>query len=144
MTLDPVRTLCRSFPAVTEDIKWDGDLVFSVGAKMFAVVMLDPPHRLSFKCDPEQWAELVEREGIIPAPYLARAKWVSIESLHDGPDWREVAGWLRRSYDLVRAGLPKRLQAELKGAPERTSAKPASPTRSRPEVRAKVARPRRR
>ena len=113
MTLERVRARCRSFPGVTEDIKWDGDLVFSVGGKMFTVVMLDPPHRLSFKCDPEQFAELVERDGIIPAPYLARAKWVSIEQPAEAPDWREVTEWLGHAYDLVRAGLPRKVRLEL-------------------------------
>ena len=113
MNIEHVRMHCRSFPGVTEDIKWDDDLVFSIGGKMFTVVMLEPPHRLSFKCDPDQFADLLEREGIIPAPYLARAKWVSVESLRDGPDWHEVQAWLGHAYDLVRAGLPKRVQAGL-------------------------------
>ena len=113
MTVESIRRWCLALPAVTEDVKWDDDLVFSVGGKMFCVAMLEPPHRLSFKCDAEQFVELVEREGIIPAPYLARAKWVSVESLRDGPDWREVKAWLLHAYDLVRAGLSKRVQMEL-------------------------------
>jgi predicted DNA-binding protein (MmcQ/YjbR family) len=108
---------------VTEDIKWDDDLVFSVGGKMFVVAMLEPPHRVSFKCDDETFAELVERDGIIPAPYLARAKWVSIESLGHGMDWRELEGRLRRSYALVKASLPKRAQAAIDAAPATVSAR---------------------
>ena len=54
----------------------EADLVFSVGGKMFTVVCLDPPHTVAFKCTPDTFAELVERDGIIPAPYLARAMWV--------------------------------------------------------------------
>jgi len=113
VTLDTIRAHCRSLPGVTEDIKWGNDLVFSIGGKMFTVAMLDPPHRLSFKCDDEQFGELIEREGIIPAPYMARAKWVSIEALRDGPDWREVQPWLTHAYDLVRAKLTKKVQSGL-------------------------------
>jgi predicted DNA-binding protein (MmcQ/YjbR family) len=119
MTLDTIRRLCLSLPGVTEDIKWEDDLVFSVGGKMFVVAMLEPPHRVSFKCDDETFAELVERDNVIPAPYLARAKWVSIESLGTGMDWRELEGRVRRSYELVKAGLPKRVQAELGRSPSR-------------------------
>jgi len=69
MTIESTRRWCLALPGVTEDIKWDDDLVFSVGGKMFCVAMLEPPHRVSFKCDEETFAELIEREGIIPAPY---------------------------------------------------------------------------
>ena len=84
---------------------------------MFVVLMLNPPHRLSFKVDDEEYAELIEREGVIPAPYLARAKWVSLEAL-DGPmEWRELEGRLRRSsYNLVKASLTKKAQAAVDAA----------------------------
>ncbi len=119
MTVESIRRWCLALPGVTEDIKWDDDLVFSVGGKMFCVAMLDPPHRLSFKCEAETFAELIEREGIIPAPYLARAKWVSLETL-DGPmEWRELEGRLRRSYDLVKASLTRKAQAAVDAAPAR-------------------------
>jgi predicted DNA-binding protein (MmcQ/YjbR family) len=122
MTVESIRRWCLALGGATEDIKWDDDLVFSVGGKMFCVVMLEVPHRLSFKCDEETFAELVEREGIIPAPYLARAKWVSLESL-DGPmEWRELERLLRRSYELVRGSLTKKAQAAIEAAPRAVSA----------------------
>src|SRR5262249_3712577 len=71
MTTDTLRTICRSLPAVTEDVKWGSDLCFSVAKKMFVVVNLEPPHQVAFKCTAESFAELVERDGIIPAPYMA-------------------------------------------------------------------------
>jgi predicted DNA-binding protein (MmcQ/YjbR family) len=76
MTLDTVRTICRAMPGATEDLKWGADLAFSVGGKMFCVVNTEPPHQMSFKCTPDDFAELIERDGLIPAPYLARAMWV--------------------------------------------------------------------
>ena len=122
MTIEWVRRCCLALPAVTEDVKWDDDLVFSVGGRMFCVAMLEPPHRLSFKCDDEAFGELIEREGIIPAPYLARAKWVSLETL-DGPmEWKELERRLLRSYELVKASLTKKAQAAIGSAPPPTAA----------------------
>jgi predicted DNA-binding protein (MmcQ/YjbR family) len=108
MTIDTVRTICRALPDATEDIKWEHDLVFSVGGKMFAVVRLEPPHTVAFKCTPEAFAELIERDGIIPAPYLARAMWVQDQGVAEPLDRRELAQLIRGSYDLVLAKLPKR------------------------------------
>ena len=108
MTIETVRRICRAFPGTTEDIKWVEDLVFSVGKKMYAVVSLEPPHTVAFKCTPDMFAELVEREGIIPAPYLARAMWVRETELGATLDRQELEELLRASYELVRAKLPKR------------------------------------
>lgn len=107
MTLDSLRQICRTLPAATEDVKWGQDLCFCVGDKMFAVVNLEPPHQLSFKCSPETFAELVEREGMIPAPYLARAMWVQEEELGSALERRELEPLLRSAYELVVAKLPK-------------------------------------
>ena len=107
MTIDTVRQLCRALPGVTEDIKWGNDLVFSVGGKMFAVIGLEPPHTVAFKCTPEQFGELVERSGIIPAPYMARAIWVQEQDLGEALERRELEQLLRTAYHLVRAKLPK-------------------------------------
>jgi predicted DNA-binding protein (MmcQ/YjbR family) len=117
MTVESIRRWCLALPGVTEDIKWDDDLVFSVGGKMFCVAMLEPPHRLSFKCDDEALAELIERDGIIPAPYLARAKWVSLEAFDAPMEWKELESRLRDSYDLVKATLTKRAQAAIDAVP---------------------------
>ena len=107
MTIETVRQICRALPGVTEDIKWGADLAFSVGGKMFCVVNTEPPHQMSFKCSPDTFAELVEREGMIPAPYLARAMWVQQTELGETLERRELERLLRASYDLVLAKLPK-------------------------------------
>jgi predicted DNA-binding protein (MmcQ/YjbR family) len=111
MTLDIVRALCRSFPGTTEDIKWGHDLCFSVSGKMFVVVNLEPPHSIAFKCTPETFAELIERPGIIPAPYMARNMWVMEEEFGTALTRRELEALMKTSYALVRAKLPKRTQA---------------------------------
>jgi len=107
MNIDQLRQLCLSFPGATEQIQWGDDLLFKVGGKMFVVIPLEPARLwLTLKADPEEFAELTERSGIIPAPYLARAKWVSIES-RDTLSQSEVATLLRKSYELVFAKLPE-------------------------------------
>src|SRR2546430_13418212 len=95
MNIEVVRTICRAFPGVTEDIKWGSDLVFSVGEKMFAVVNTERPHTVAFKCTPEMFAELTERDGIIPAPYMARNLWVQERSVGEVLDRRELADLLK-------------------------------------------------
>jgi predicted DNA-binding protein (MmcQ/YjbR family) len=107
MTLDGLRQICRALPGATEDVKWGQDLCFCVGGKMFAAVNLEPPHQLGFKCTPEGFAELTEREGIIPAPYLARAMWVQERELGATIERRELEPLLRSAYELIVAKLPK-------------------------------------
>ena len=113
MNLDQLRKLCLSFPGVTEQIQWGDDLLFKVGGKMFAVTRLEPAKVwLSLKANPEQFAELTERPGIIPAPYLARAKWIALESPDAVPD-SELSLLLRESYELVRAKLPRKIAESI-------------------------------
>jgi predicted DNA-binding protein (MmcQ/YjbR family) len=114
MTLEKLRAHCLTYPGVTEHIQWDADLVFKVGGRMFAMAATEPDaaHRLWFKCSDEGFAELLEQEGIVPAPYLARAKWVALETF-DALSDREIQQRIRESYDLVFARLTKRDQARI-------------------------------
>ena len=83
---------------------------------MYAVLPLEPaPNWLSFKCSDQEFANLVERPGVIPAPYLARAKWVALQTAGALPP-AEVKRLLRQAHDLVLARLPKRTQFALGGA----------------------------
>ena len=80
---------------------------------MFAVASLEPgEHVFSFKCTPDKYAELVERPGIVPAPYLARASgWRSSATMRSpGPRRKSL---LRVSYDLVFMKLPRKIRAGL-------------------------------
>ncbi len=116
MNVDGLREVCLSFPGVTEQIQWGNDLLFKVGGKMFAVTPLEPARVcLSFKASPENFVELTERPNIIPAPYLARAQWVALET-RDALARDELARLLRESYDLVLAKLPKRTRDALLSA----------------------------
>ncbi|HAT31555.1 MAG TPA: hypothetical protein DCW29_12100 [Janthinobacterium sp.] len=118
MQLEKAKKLCRALPGAQEDIKWGSDVVFSVGLKMFAVASgAGEAPAISFKVEDERFLELTDRPGIIPAPYLARAKWVRIVSA-DALDDAEAAALLRRSYELVCAKLTKKLRGEIEaGAP---------------------------
>jgi predicted DNA-binding protein (MmcQ/YjbR family) len=88
-------------------------LVYKIGGKIFALAALEPDRVwLAFKCSPEDFAELVERSGIIPAPYLARAFWVGLES-EDAMALAELKQRLRTAYDLIFAKLPRKTRAEL-------------------------------
>ena len=107
MSVEAVRRICRAFPGVTEDVKWGSDLVFSVGGKMFAVIDLEPPHPVAFKCSAESFGELVERPGIIPAPYLARSMWVQEPEFGEALGRRELGDFLRAAYEIVASKLPK-------------------------------------
>jgi predicted DNA-binding protein (MmcQ/YjbR family) len=113
MDVDWLRELCLSFPGTTEQIQWGYDLVFKVGGKMFAVTPLEPaPVFLSFKASPEGFAELTERQNIIPVPYMARAQWVGLQT-RDALTRDELTGLLRESYEMVFAKLPKRTQKTI-------------------------------
>jgi predicted DNA-binding protein (MmcQ/YjbR family) len=114
MTIDAVREYCLSLPHATESIQWGNDLVLKVGGKMFAVMVLEPARVwISFKCTPEDFVEMTERPGIIPAPYAARYHWVALETKDALPN-SELKDRLRQSYDLVFAKLPKKTRATLR------------------------------
>jgi predicted DNA-binding protein (MmcQ/YjbR family) len=120
---ESVRTHCLSLPHATENVQWGNDLVFKIAGKMFAVMALEGPvkYSMSFKCSEEKFNELIEQEGIDPAPYMARNKWVAIERFDVLSD-KELKSLLRNSYDMVLEKLPKRVREQL-------GASPSSPTR---------------
>ncbi|HVL37970.1 MAG TPA: MmcQ/YjbR family DNA-binding protein [Fimbriimonadaceae bacterium] len=117
MTTDQICELCRTFPHAIEELKWDNDLVFTIGGKMFAVVGLAEEEfaGVAFKCDDGDFERLAEVKGIVPAPYLARAKWVQVQEEEALPAG-ELTAQLRKSYEIVKSKLPKSRQAELTGS----------------------------
>lgn len=121
MDIEAIRQHCLQFPHSTEIVQWGADLCFKVDGKLFVVAALEMvPQRISFKCTPEQFADLCERTGIIPAPYMARAQWVSLERLDALPD-NELRDLIAESYRLVWERLPKKRQAELSGSSAQTT-----------------------
>lgn len=123
--IDWVRAFCLSLPHTTEKVQWVHDLLFCIGGKMYCVLNLEPglsPTKIAFKCTPEKFAELIEVEGIIPAPYMARNHWVAFTEM-DALRPSEVKELIQNSYSLVLGKLPRKLQAQL--------AKPAAKKKSR-------------
>jgi len=118
MDIETVRKFCLSLPHCTEDVQWENDLLFRIGNKMFAVVSLESAsnHCMSFKCTPEVFAELTEREGIMPAPYVARYHWVALERFDALPE-RELKELLKNAYQLIFDKLPKKSKAALESPP---------------------------
>jgi len=108
-----LQAFCRGLPGTTEDIKWENHLTFLVGEKMYAILALDqqPPH-LCFKTTPEQFAQLTQQDGVIPAPYLARYAWVTLTRLDALPETLLIS-LLRESYQMVLKKLPKSVRLAL-------------------------------
>jgi predicted DNA-binding protein (MmcQ/YjbR family) len=137
MHAEELRKHCLSFPGATEHQIWGNDLTFKVGKKMFAHTVLEvAPVWLSFKTSDERFAELLERQDVIPAPYLARAKWVALET-REAISASELRELLREAYDLVVAKLPKKMQANLAA---KSKTKPSAKKKS---TKAKRGKPRR-
>lgn len=100
---------CKALPGATYDVKWGKDECYSVGGKMFAVI---GPYQkngpsIGFKVDDFRFLELTDREGIIPAPYMARHKWVLVQDMKKLSD-AELKELVVRSHALVAAKLPKK------------------------------------
>jgi len=113
MAIEWVRKFCAAQPHTTAEVLWGNDLVFKIGGKMFAAMPLDPaPVCLSFKVQEEEFAEICEREGVIPAPYSARYHWVALERENAIPP-AELKNLLKQSYSLVFAKLPKKTRESL-------------------------------
>lgn len=107
MDIIQLRDLGLSFPKTTEDIKWDNDLCFSILGKMFCIANLGTPFRFSIKVEQEELSELLNHNGVKPAPYLARYNWILIENETSLSDM-ELRRLLKKSYLLVLDGIPKK------------------------------------
>ena len=123
MNVDEVRKFCLAFPDANEKLQWGDALCFKVREKMFAVLGLDQV-RLTFKCTPETFAELIERHDIRPAPYLGHHNWVMLDRL-DALRKDELQDLIRQSYEMVAAKAPG------KNRGERTANKKGAGPRSR-------------
>jgi predicted DNA-binding protein (MmcQ/YjbR family) len=113
MNIEQLREFCLAMPGATEDVKWGNDLCFCVGEKMFAVTSADSSEGgLSIKCTPEKFDELIERQGIAPAAYVGRYKWVHIGRLDTLPAG-ELKDLIRTSYHLVFDKLPPKVRRTI-------------------------------
>ncbi len=113
MDIESLRKFCNSLPYVTEDIKWGHDLCFSIGGKMFCVTGIEAPLMVSFKVKDEEFDELSSSPGMEPAPYVARYKWILVTE-PGNLSTKEWEHYVRQSYELIKAKLPKKILAGLK------------------------------
>lgn len=111
-----LRRVCAALPGATEQIQWEKDRVFKVGGKMFACSGLEKDSRYSFKVDDERFLELTDQDGIVPAPYLARAKWVQVDPLTCTLPESELTELVHRSYELVFSKLTRKMQRTIQDA----------------------------
>jgi predicted DNA-binding protein (MmcQ/YjbR family) len=130
MNVEWIRAYCLSFDHATEKLQWGDDLCFKIGGKIFAMLGLDNP-RLCFKCDPESFAELIERPDIRPAPYVGRYKWVMLDRLDALPN-AELEDLIRQSYAMVSAKAPKARRRQRKS---RANSRATTANHRRPAAR---------
>ena len=113
MNIEQLRKFCLALPGATEDVKWGNDLCFSVGGKMFTVTAADSSDAgVSLKTTPEKFAELTERPGIIPAHYVARYHWITIED-RKAVTTAELKDLIRKSYQMVFDKLPAKTKKAI-------------------------------
>jgi len=113
MTIEDIQKICKAFPKVTEDIKWEDHLCFNIGEKMFLITAPDSyPVTASIKVSDDDFEELCAREGIRPAPYLARYKWVHVDDIGrlSSKEWKHYIG---EAYHLIASKLPAKLKKQL-------------------------------
>ena len=113
MRFDALRQFALSLPHTRPSEQWGG-VAFKVEEKVFLHVVLDAAtiESVVFKCTPEEFDALTEIDGVAQAPYFAKRHWVSVTDALALPA-PELERWIRRSYDLVVAKLPKKLRAAL-------------------------------
>jgi len=115
MNIEELREYCLSLKGTTESFPFDEfSLVLKVQGKMFALIPLDNPEtQIALKCDPERAIALREEfSAIVPAWHFNKKHWNTV--LIDPSISRNfLCELINHSYDLVVAGLPKKLKEEL-------------------------------
>jgi predicted DNA-binding protein (MmcQ/YjbR family) len=115
MNVEEIREYCLAFPDVTENLQWGDDLCFKIRGKIFVTMALTAvPQKVCFKCTPETFVELIEREEIRPAPYVGRYNWVILERL-DALRRDDMEDLIRQSYEMVAERAPKSRPGRAKG-----------------------------
>jgi predicted DNA-binding protein (MmcQ/YjbR family) len=119
MDVERIRAYLLTLPHAVETMQWGANLVFwvgdkAIGGKMFALINLDGDGKavISYSAGPERYAELLETDGIIPAPYMARIHWVAVErwNVFRTPQWEQE---LQAAHALTFAKLPPKVRTTL-------------------------------
>ena len=126
MDAERLRGFLLGLPHVVETMQWGAHLLFwvgdkAIGGKMFAMLNLDEPREaaagkphlvLSYAAGPERYPELLELQGLVPAPYAAKNFWVAAESwdVFTTAEWQRE---LRAAHALTLAKLPPKARKVL-------------------------------
>ena len=112
MNIEELRELCLGLPAVTEDVKWENHLVFSVAGKIFCLTGLDPPMQVALKVPEDQFDGLIQTGDITQASHFARRQWMAVmeESRFSREEWVK---YVNQSYQLVISKLPKKVREKI-------------------------------
>lgn len=114
MDIEQIQKYCIKKSGVTESFPFgDETLVFKVTNKIFCLANLIPPLSINLKCDPEKAIELREKfDDVIPGYHMNKQHWNTI--MLDGTLRKsQIENWIDDSYNLVVAGLPRKLKETL-------------------------------
>ncbi|MDD9877513.1 MAG: MmcQ/YjbR family DNA-binding protein [Magnetovibrio sp.] len=115
MSREEFDAYCATLKAATHVVQWHGTSVWKVGGKIFALCgNFGDGHqpKISFKCSDLSFDILTEQPGIVPAPYLARAKWVQVTTA-DALSDDDIGVYLAQAHDIIAAKLTRAVKAEL-------------------------------
>lgn len=114
MTIEDIRNICILLPHATEDIKYRKDLCLSIANKIFCGTRMEVPFRTGIKCTESDFGDLIEGQGIVPMPRLSTTYWIRVEK-DDALTALEWKQYIKKSYTLIIAGLPKKIrQSKIK------------------------------
>jgi predicted DNA-binding protein (MmcQ/YjbR family) len=112
MDLDTLREICMAYPGATEELQWEVHLLYKVGGKIFCIGSLNVEDGVTLKVNEEDFDELVAQPGIQQASHMAKRMWVNI-SPEGKLSLKEWKAYINNSYELIKAKLPKKVQASL-------------------------------
>ncbi|WP_318246121.1 MmcQ/YjbR family DNA-binding protein [Stappia indica] len=136
MTRAEFDAFCQTLTGATHVIQWGGASVWKVGGKIFAICShwrAGETDRISFKCSDLSYRILTDLPGISPAPYLARAKWVLVET-GEALDDEDTRAHITAAHEIIAGKLTRARRAEL-GLPVKSAARKATtgkPSRAGP------------
>jgi predicted DNA-binding protein (MmcQ/YjbR family) len=113
MDIEMFREYCLSLPGTTEDVKWDDNLCFMIEKKIFVMSSLSDGN-LAMKCNPEEFDELIARDGISQAYHLAKRQWIGLADLEVMPA-AELKKRIAESRQMVLDKLPKKVREKYSG-----------------------------
>ena len=114
MTYDEFNTFCRALPATTYVVQWGGSHVWKVGGKVFAIGGWEAAPAFVFKATKLAFEMMKSAPGLRPAPYLASRGLSWLQRIDDSSlSDDELRGYLRKSHELVSAGLTRAARREL-------------------------------